>query len=177
MSINDSYSVLINADGKYWVSISITCGANDTNVIFTWARGIGLGSNTLISYGSRAQTSNICTAFHLDEFLAGDRIIVSVDQSNNCGNVTSIWEFVPDNFEIQQLTVLNQNLSDLIDVQAATPATNDILQFDGTNWVNVNTPTVSALSYFSSSATSTTASSSTTGTYNLRAADGSIVTV
>jgi len=68
-------------------------------------------------------------------------------------------------------------LSDLIDVQAATPATNDILQFNGTNWVNVNTPTVSALSYFSSSATSTTASSSTTGTYNLRAADGSIVTV
>jgi len=68
---------------------------------------------------------------------------------------------VPDNFEIQQLTILNQNLNDLIDVNAPTPATNDILQFDGSNWVNVNTPTVSALSYYSLSATSSTASIST----------------
>lgn len=68
----------------------------------------------------------MCTAHHIDSHLAGDILIFATDATTTLQNPTATFLFLPDNTTVQQLTVLNQNLSTLLDVQI-TPNDQDIL--------------------------------------------------
>lgn len=98
MTFNDLYSINITQDGVYEIHISCTVANNGVNLQMYRARG---GTSSLVSFGSASQTSNVCSAHHIDSHLAGDVLIFATDIATTVSNPTATFLFLPDNTEVQ----------------------------------------------------------------------------
>ena len=139
--------------GQYSADFLMVSPANGINLEVFYSTGNPMIPVKFLT-GTRAQTSGTM-GFTISGSFNPGYYIFSIDVLNNAiENPSFSFRYIESDKIINQLTIQNQNLSNLLDTNI-NPIDGDLLQFSSSQnkWINVNVPTVETLDYYSLSST------------------------
>lgn len=146
-------------------------GANETDPVFTASAAGGIVLQDLANWNSAYGWGNHASAGYITSFAETDPIFTASAAAGVTASLFSNWNTAygwGDHSGAGYLANLSSSsVNDLSDIFVSSPATNQILQYNGTNWVNVNSDALTSYTEVDTlaSVTARGASTSTTCTF------------
>ena len=132
-NINDQYSIIINQAGQFSATFLAVASANGINYTVYYTPN-ALTPPVQIILATAAQNQGTMGFTISGQFNPGIYIFGLDAITNLTGNPSFSFRYIPSNTTVTQTTILNQNLTDLIDVNlSSTPVDGQLLAYNGTS--------------------------------------------